>query len=77
MSYAHIGEIKEVSDLSEANRLIEAGGELLAIVPGWKSDNEPCTLFYLGQPKVAKQPPSQLPEGGGFQQRVAPPSRPE
>ncbi|WP_460053141.1 hypothetical protein [Pseudomonas sp. H1_A05] len=75
MSYAHIGEIKEVSDVIEANRLIEAGGELLAIVPGWTSDKTPCTLFYLGQPKVKKQPPSQLPEGGGFQRSVAPPPR--
>jgi len=51
MSFAHIGEIKEVSDLMQANRLIEAGAELLAIVPGWTSDNTPCTLFYLGQQK--------------------------
>jgi hypothetical protein len=51
MSYAHIGNIKEVSDFIQANELIEAGNELLAIVPGWTSDNTPCTLFYLGQPK--------------------------
>ncbi|WP_447891392.1 hypothetical protein [Pseudomonas atacamensis] len=51
MSYAHIGEIKEVSDLTQANELIEAGAELLAIVPGWTSDDTPCTLFYLGQRK--------------------------
>jgi hypothetical protein len=31
--------------------LIEAGAELLAIVPGWTSDDTPCTLFYLGQRK--------------------------
>lgn len=52
MSYAHIGEIKEVSDVIEANQLIEAGCELLQIVPGWTSDNTPCTLFYFGAPKV-------------------------
>ena len=51
MSYAHIGNIKEVYDVIEANRLIELGSELLAVVPGWTSDNTPCTLFYLGQPK--------------------------
>lgn len=51
MSYAHIGNIKEVSDFIQANKLIESGSELLAIVPGWTSDNTPCTLFYLGQPK--------------------------
>lgn len=51
MSYAHIGRIKEVYDVIEANRLIEAGNELLAIVPGWTSDNTPCTLFYIGQHK--------------------------
>ena len=33
MSYAHIGEIKEVSSVVEANRLIEGGSELLAVVP--------------------------------------------
>ncbi|MGP4956698.1 hypothetical protein [Pseudomonas helleri] len=52
MSFAHIGEIKEVSDVIEANQLIEAGCELLQIVPGWTSDNTPCTLFYFGVPKV-------------------------
>ncbi|TWC12035.1 hypothetical protein FBY06_14039 [Pseudomonas sp. SJZ085] len=56
MSFAHIGEIKEVSDFMQANELIEAGAELLAIVPGWTSDSTPCTLFYLGQPKVKKNP---------------------
>ncbi len=57
MSYAHIGKIKEAYDVIEANRLIEAGAELLAIVPGWTSDNTPCTLFYLGQnkPKPAEE----------------------
>lgn len=54
MSFAHIGEIKEVSDFLQANELIEAGAELLAIVPGWTCDNTPCTLFYLGMPKVKK-----------------------
>jgi hypothetical protein len=52
MSFAHIGEIKEVSDFKQANELIEAGCELLQIVPGWTSDNTPCTLFYLGLPKT-------------------------
>lgn len=52
MSFAHIGEIKEVSNVIEANELIEAGAELLAIVPGWTADNTPCTLFYLGHAKV-------------------------
>lgn len=56
MSYAHIGEIKEVSDFIQANALIEAGCELLQIVPGLTSDNEPCTLFYLGVPKERKDP---------------------
>ena len=56
MSFAHIGKIKEVSDFIQANELIEAGAELLAIVPGWTADNTPCTLFYLGQPKVKKNP---------------------
>jgi len=51
MSYAHIGNIEEVSDVMQANKLIDAGAELLAIVPGWTSDNTPCTLFYLGQAK--------------------------
>lgn len=51
MSFAHIGKIQEVSDVIEANRLIEAGHELLQIVPGKTSDGDPCTLFYLGQPK--------------------------
>jgi len=75
MSFAHIGKIKEVSDLIEANELIKAGAELLAIVPGWTADNTPCTLFYLGQaPETAKQP-SQIPEGGGFQREVAQPPR--
>lgn len=57
MSFAHIGEIKEVSDVIEANQLIEAGCELLAIVPGWTSDNTPCTLFYFGRPKVKEKSP--------------------
>ena len=52
MSFAQIGEITEVSDLSEANQLSEAGLELLQIVPGWSADNKPCTLFYFGVPKV-------------------------
>ena len=56
MSFAHIGEIKEISDFMQANELIEAGAELLAIVPGWTADHTPCTLFYLGQPKVKKDP---------------------
>lgn len=59
MSFAHIGEIREVSDVNEANQLIETGAELLAIVPGWTIDNTPCTLFYLGQHK----PESAEPEG--------------
>ncbi|AVX93408.1 hypothetical protein ABGT18_19870 [Pseudomonas putida] len=55
MSFAHIGKIKEVSDFIQANELIEAGYELLQIVPGITSDRDPCTLFYLGQhkPKAA------------------------
>lgn len=56
MSFAHVKEIVEVSDLTEANRLIEAGLELLQIVPGWTSDNTPCTLFYLGQPRLGTEP---------------------
>lgn len=60
MSFAHIGEIKEMYDVIEANRLIEAGAELLAIVPGWTSDNTPCTLFYLGHPKVKSKAPMKL-----------------
>jgi hypothetical protein len=51
MSFAKIGKITEVNDAVEANRLIEAGEELLAIVPGWTTDNTPCTLFYIGQHK--------------------------
>lgn len=51
MSFAHIGKIEEVSDIVGANLLIEAGYELLQILPGKTSDGEPCTLFYLGQPK--------------------------
>jgi len=50
MSFAHVKEIVEVSDVIEANRLIEAGHELLQIVPGWTGDNTPCTLFYLSKP---------------------------
>jgi len=49
MSFAHIGEIKEVSGLIEANLLLEAGHELLQILPGKTSDGDPCTLFYLGK----------------------------
>lgn len=60
MSYAHIGEIKEVSSVVEANRLIEGGCELLAVVPGWSSDNTPCTLFYLGQPRLKSQAPMKI-----------------
>jgi len=60
MSFAHIQEIKEVSDFIEANRLIATGHELLQIVPGWTSDNTPCTLFYLGKantkPTLAPSP---------------------
>jgi hypothetical protein len=57
MSFAHIEEIKEVSDFMQANELMEAGAELLAIVPGLTGDNTPCTLFYLGQhkPKPAEE----------------------
>lgn len=57
MSFAHIGKIKEVSDFIQANELIEAGYELLQIVPGITSDRDPCTLFYLGQakPKPAEE----------------------
>lgn len=51
MSFARIREIREV-DVIEANHLIEAGCDLLQIVPGWTSDNTPCTLFYFGVPKV-------------------------
>jgi hypothetical protein len=50
MSFAHVKEIVEVSDVIEANRLIQAGHELLQIVPGWTSDSTPCTLFYLSKP---------------------------
>jgi hypothetical protein len=57
MSFAHVGKIKEVSDVMQANELIEAGAELLAIVPGWTSDNTPCTLFYLGEAKKDVQGP--------------------
>lgn len=64
MSYAHIGEIKEVYDVIEANRQIEAGCELLQVVPGWTSDNTPCTLFYLGVPKVKKTREQLLRESG-------------
>lgn len=60
MSYAHIGNIEEVSDIMQANKLIDAGAELLAIVPGWTSDNTPCTLFYLGQAKQKRE------EKGGY-----------
>ena len=49
MSFAHVKEIVEVSDVIEANRLIQAGHELLQIVPGWTSDSTPCTLFYLSK----------------------------
>lgn len=50
MSFAHVKEIVEVSDVIEANRLIEAGHGLLQIVPSWTSDNTPCTQFYLSKP---------------------------
>lgn len=50
MSFTHVKEIVEVSDVIEANRLIEVGHELLQIVPGWTGDNTPCTLFYLSKP---------------------------
>lgn len=50
MSFAHVKEIVEVSDVIEANRLIESGHELLQIVQGWTADNTPCTLFYLSKP---------------------------
>ncbi|MDU8358476.1 hypothetical protein [Pseudomonas syringae group sp. J309-1] len=50
MSLAHVKEIVEVSDLIQANQLIESGHELLQIVPGWTGDNTPCTLFYLSKP---------------------------
>ncbi len=50
MSFAHIKEIVEASDVIEANRLLQSGHELLQIVPGWTSDNAPCTLFYLSKP---------------------------
>lgn len=57
MRFAHIGKIKEVSNVIDANQLIETGAELLAIVPGWTSDNTPCTLFYLGYPKPKPDSP--------------------
>lgn len=72
MSYAHIGKIEEVYDVIEANRLIEAGGELLAIVPGWTSDNTPCTLFYLGQSK-----PQPEEEKGEYVDGIWKPAAPE
>lgn len=55
MSFAHVNEIVEVSDVIQANQLIKEGHELLQIVPGWTSDNTPCTLFYLAKPKVGSQ----------------------
>jgi hypothetical protein len=51
MSFAHIGKIEEVSDITAANLFLESGYELLQIVPGKTSDGDPCTLFYLGKPK--------------------------
>lgn len=61
MSFAHVTEIVEVSDFIQANRLIEAGHELLSIVPGWTSDQTPCTLFYLSKP--AEQEPGEWIDG--------------
>lgn len=56
MSFAHIDEIEEVSNVIEANRLLKAGYELLQIVPAKNSDGDPCTLFYLG--RAAEQQPT-------------------
>jgi hypothetical protein len=50
MSFDHVKEIVEVSNVIEANKLLDAGHELLQIVPGWTGDNTPCTLFYLSKP---------------------------
>lgn len=50
MSFTHVKEIVEASNVVEANRLLQSGHELLQIVPGWTSDNTPCTLFYLSKP---------------------------
>lgn len=61
MSFAYVKEIVEVSNVVEANRLIGAGHELLQIVPGWTSDNTPCTLFYLSKP--APKPEGEWVEG--------------
>lgn len=60
MSFAHIEKIEEVSDVREANRLIESGHELLQIVPGRTDDAWPTTLFYLGKPKAQILPSNPL-----------------
>lgn len=49
MSFAHIEKIEEVSNVLEANKLIESGHELLQIVQGRTDDAWPTTLFYLGK----------------------------
>lgn len=68
MELQQTGVVREVYGERAANELIGAGWLLLAVVSGYNHQQgtaAPC--YVLGRQAST---PSQLPEGGGFQQNV-------